>query len=496
MPEYLSPGVYLEEVDLRSRTIEGVSTSTAGFVGEAERGPTRPTLVTSWHAYTRRYGGFVDCAPFNRTNHYLPYAVRGFFENGGRRLVIARVAGRSAATATATLAGQSGSLDLRATGPGSWGNSVSVTVEAASASANLFRLRVTFFDVTEEFDNLSADPMRDDFAAAVVNPVSELIEIISCTGRPTSIAAVLSGGADAPATLADYIGEATTESLAGLAALATIKGISLMAAPDDVVIAGLADAMLKTCEGLRDRFGVTSEPHAKRDATLIHPVRDTSWGAVYYPWLRVDASHTAAGVTLVPSAGHICGIYARVDASRGVHKPPANEAVKGLAAAGPGSSDGPLSHVVTQAEQEILNPRGVNVIRDFRPQRGVLVWGARTMSTDSEWKYVNIRRLFIFLEESIDRGLQWVVFEPNSEPTWSAVRQSVENFLIRIWRDGALMGSRTNEAFFVKCDRTTMTQDDIDSGRLVCEIGIAAIRPAEFVILRFHVRTNPDDNGE
>jgi phage tail sheath protein FI len=137
--------------------------------------------------------------------------------------------------------------------------------------------------------------------------------------------------------------------------------------------------------------------------------------------------------------------------------------------------------------QDVLNPRGVNVIRDFRPdRRGIRLWGARTISDDPAWKYVNVRRLFIFLEESIDEGTQWVVFEPNAEPLWDRVRRSIESFLLTVWRNGALMGVKPEQAFYVKCDRTTMTQDDIDNGRLICYIGVAPVKPAEFVIFRIH----------
>ena len=490
MPEYLAPGVYLEEIDLESRTIEGVSTSTAGFAGEAERGPTRPTLVTSWQAYARRYGGFTDPPSAGEPRHYLPYAVRGFFENGGTRLVIVRITGSSAAAATLTAPGPSGSLQLRATGPGSWGNHVRVVVETANGVPERFRLRVTCGDVIEEFDGLSADPTRPDFAGQVVNPVSDLIEITGCSGPPASIDTFLAGGTDAPAMLADFVGIASSDTPSGLAGLASIRGISMLATPDDVTVAGLAQALCDTCETLRDRFAVTSVPDPQRDVTLIRPIRDTSWGAMYYPWLRVDASHTSSRTALVPPTGHVCGVFARVDALRGVYKAPANEPVKGLVR-GAGSTSGSLSHAVTRSEQEILNRLGVNVIRDFEPPRGVLVWGARTMSTDNEWKYINVRRFFIFLEQSIGRGLQWVVFEPNAEPTWLAVRQAVEDFLTRIWREGGLVGNRVNDAFFVKCDRTTMTQDDIDNGRLVCAIGVAPIKPAEFVVFRIFVRTTP-----
>jgi hypothetical protein len=181
---------------------------------------------------------------------------------------------------------------------------------------------------------------------------------------------------------------------------------------------------------------------------------------------------------VAPPSGHVIGIYARTDIERGVHKAPANAVVRG-------ASD--IERIINKAQQDILNPppNQINVIRDFRPDgRGIRVWGARCITSDSDWKYVNVRRLFIFLEESIDEGTQWVVFEPNDKPLWDRVIQSVSAFLTRVWRDGALQGATPAEAFFVKCDRTTMTQDDIDNGRLIMLIGVAPVKPAEFVIIR------------
>ena len=170
----------------------------------------------------------------------------------------------------------------------------------------------------------------------------------------------------------------------------------------------------------------------------------------------------------------MAGIYARSDTERGVHKAPANEVVRGAKK---------LEFLITKGEHDLLNPRGVNVIRFF-PGRGIRVWGARTLSSNTLWKYINVRRLFIYIEESIEEGTQWVVFEPNNEKLWARVRATITQFLTRVWRDGALMGTKAEEAFFVKCDRSTMTQDDIDNGRLICVIGIAPVKPAEFVIFR------------
>ena len=191
-------------------------------------------------------------------------------------------------------------------------------------------------------------------------------------------------------------------------------------------------------------------------------------------------SHRAAGAGRAAQAagaapsGFFAGIYARSDITRGVFKAPANEIVRGLTR---------FEANVNKARQEVLNPEGINALRFFEG-RGNRVWGARTMSSDPEWKYVNVRRLFIYLEHSIDKGSQWAVFEPNGERLWSNIRQTISNFLYNEWTSGALLGSKPQEAFFVKCDRSTMTQNDLDNGRLICQIGVAAVKPAEFVIFR------------
>jgi phage tail sheath protein FI len=199
----------------------------------------------------------------------------------------------------------------------------------------------------------------------------------------------------------------------------------------------------------------------------------------------VLAMHTPEGNLLVPPHGHLAGIYARVDNERGVFKAPANEVVRGIINRDLSGDAKPLKYILGKREQDMLNPKGVNVIRDFRSDgRDIRVWGARTMSSDAMWRYINVRRLFIFIEQSIDRGTQWCVFEPNYEQTWASVRLSISSFLRVAWRDGALAGTTPEEAFFVKCDRTTMLQEDIDGGRLICLIGVAPVKPAEFVIFR------------
>ena len=200
--------------------------------------------------------------------------------------------------------------------------------------------------------------------------------------------------------------------------------------------------------------------------------RDSKYGAYYFPWIEVYDPQK--GNIFVPPSGHVCGIYARSDAERGVHKAPANEIVRGALG---------LKYSITKGEQDILNPKGINCIREFK-NRGIRVWGARTISSDPEWRYVNVRRLFNMVEHSIENGTQWCVFEPNDQKLWKKVSRNITAFLLRVYRDGALFGASPDQAFYVKCDEETNPPEVIDAGQMVCEIGMCPVKPAEFVIFR------------
>jgi len=306
-------------------------------------------------------------------------------------------------------------------------------------------------------------------------------------------------------TVDDVLGAAPTSERpgSGLRGLAAIAEISLLAVPDEgqasvpaAVRREIRDAVVEQCEQLTDRFAILAlgADAAGGDPAHVEPPVRTSRGAVYYPWVRVR--DPGSGQTyFVPPHGHVAGVYARTDLDRGVHAAPANVAVRGIASNVPGDDvrGDAVSVSLTTSQVQDLNGRGVNVIRDLRAhRREIRVWGARTMAADAEWKYVNIRRLFMFLEHSIDRGTQWTVFEPNEEATWRRVRQAISDFLTVIWRQGALVGATPEQAFFVKCDRTTMTQNDIDNGRLVILVGAAPLKSAEFVILRIGHQTAVD----
>jgi phage tail sheath protein FI len=545
MPEYLTPGVYIEEVDTGPVPIEGVSTSVTGFVGQTERGPLHPQLVTSWLEYQRWYGTYI--AENDPLFSYLPYAVKGFFDNSGQMAYIARVAPPGAAVASLNLAtAGAATLDLTAIGPGSWGTNLFVRVETGTRSG--FKLTFVYYRITpplpagglvdpldpatirnpnrrdpdavEVFDNLGFDPEGLNYVLTMVRGASHLIGAAwggaagaagpPVPALPNNIAftqmQVPPGAPAAPPgariTAAEYTGQPAPPAVSdwtGLAGLEAIDGISILCVPDEVLgsvaaadQAAIQEAVVDQCERLKDRFAILQIAEGQGDVTQIVQGQlnfDTSYAAIYYPWIRVLDPLTD-DTLLIPSGGHIAGIYARTDDERGVHKAPANTDVRGIIASDLPGNRGPLEYKVTDGQQAILNPRGVNVIRDFRSHgRGILVWGARTMSSNGQWKYVNVRRLFIFVEQSIERGTQWVVFEPNDEPTWDRVTRSVTNFLLTVWRSGALMGTTQEEAFFVKCDRTTMSQDDIDNGRLICIIGIAPVKPAEFVIFRISQKT-------
>jgi phage tail sheath protein FI len=276
----------------------------------------------------------------------------------------------------------------------------------------------------------------------------------------------------------------------GIFALKNALDISLIACPGQVSPT-VQQALIDQCEDLRYRFAVLDAQGPADDTiddvTAQRQNFDTKYAAFYHPWLTIPdpfPSNLAAIPQFpIPPSGHILGIYARVDDQRGVHKAPANEVVGGMTG---------LTRYLNQQEQDILNafPVNIDLIRDFRVNsRGIRVWGARVITSDSDWKYVNVRRLLIFIEDSLDRGLQWVVFEPNDEALWARVRRSITNFLTTVWRNGALEGTTRDQAFYVKCDRTTMTQDDIDNGRLIAVVGVAPVKPAEFVIIRIGLWT-------
>lgn len=548
MAEYLAPAVYVEEKSFRSKSIEGVSTSTAAFVGCARRGPTSgtPELLTSIVDYERIYGG-ASPLTLSSTEHpnYLALAVRAYFDNGGRRLYVKRVASTPVQASLALT-----NVTVRARSGGSAGNGtveffenarpvsgaslvaalpVGTVIEYGSGptvvayrtaaggwkdagtdadvtpAADVDVLTISFIGtdgdgfVQEETDmGFLATHSRFFGDVLAMTPASRSAQLANLFGvelsTPTvadiraSITATLggspvTGGGDGNHPGATPFGDA-------LAELEALDDISTVAAPGHTEYTDATGirAALITHVSKRGLYRVAILDSKKGDTvSQIRTTRagiDSKYAAMYYPWVEVsnpDPNPTAATPreVLVPPSGAVAGIFARSDNEHGVWKSPANEVVLGALR---------FERPVSFGESEVLNPRGVNCLRTF-PGRGHRVFGARTISSDPEWKYLSVRRYFNYLEASIERGTQWAVFESNGPDLWSNVTETIDSFLYNEWRNGALLGATAREAYFVRCDRTTMTQADLDNGRMVCLIGVAVVKPAEFVIFRIGQKT-------
>lgn len=359
-------------------------------------------------------------------------------------------------------------------------NGISIVLTKGSGGSGKIKLEVDLPDgETVIYDNMSMDDLQIEGKSSPHVIISIDNDYRKATPDDNDIH--LEGGTDSdPQLLAgDFGGKSTAGEKTGLNAFEEIEDISIIYSPSAYDVSGLVGKLIDHCENLRYRFAILDAPNTPEYSTFYpgsnNPdgSRPTDHAAFYCPWIKVINPDTGL-LQSMPPGGYIAGIYSRSDTERGVHKAPANEIVKG-------ASD--LQFQIMKGEQDVLNPRGVNVIRAFSG-RGILVWGARTLSSNTLWKYINVRRLFIYIEASIEKGTQWVVFEPNDERLWGRVKATITQFLTGVWRNGALMGTTPEEAFFVKCDRSTMTQDDIDNGRLICIIGIAPVKPAEFVIFR------------
>lgn len=521
------PGVFVEETSFRARPIESVPTSTAGFVGAARFGPLGglPSPVTSLTDYERRFclttpGRTLDWSNAGAAPDFLWHAVRAFFNEGGRRLFVSRVFRPAAGDGVARVpVAQTPGWSLAARYPGAAGNlrvrlelrsrsTVMVSVlsrDGAQALGVWDRVSVTPGHATRGqadslFARFGATPGSADGEPAPILITADPAAITSTTramralfgkGRltPGRLAEFdLEGGNDGTrpgaAEIAGGIDPASGE-VRGLVRFEAIDEIALVAAPGitwrhgEPRVAAEAEAamaqLVAHAERLRYRVALldSGEGQAVAEVRALRARFDSSFAALYYPWVSVADPVSGAPINLPPS-GFIAGICARVDIERGVWKPPANEVLR--------SAIG-FERDISAAQQEQLNPEGINCLRQFAG-RGLRVWGARTLSRDPEWKYLNVRRYIAWLEHSIEAGTQWAVFEPNAEPLWSQVRRAVEDFLFNEWQRSALLGETPAKAYFVRCDRSTMTQADLDNGRLVCLIGVAMIAPAEFMIVR------------
>lgn len=569
MAEYFSPGVYVEEFDSGTQSLSGVSTSIAGFIGLAQKGPVEgtPVLIKSFANFRRNFGSYLSASGFGGYR-YLAYAVEQFFLNGGSTCYVMRVAPSDAKSAANSSAS---ALTVTAKNPGAWGNDIRVLITPSSKSKTqilevispgAYRVKSSSGFVTGDIvsfnaagqsqilqvvsakdniivlnDEIDGDPVDaglvpqklltssefnvqvscgDDielFEKCSLNPEganhvekvsanSNLVKIavgdlsgtaadatafqaVTKTDGDADVSFFLSGGADGSVEgvgQEDFIGKDDGPGKrGGINSFLENDEVSIMAIPG-VTDPTVLSALIAHCEFRGDRFAILDIPREKTkvaDVLAYRDIFDSSYAAMYNPWVQVSDPLDKRN-TFIPPSGTVAGIFARVDDARGVQKAPANETLRGVTG---------LDVQYSNTEQDQLNPRGVNLIRSF-PGQGIRVWGARTVSSNQLWKYVNVRRLFIFIETSILRGTSWVVFEPNDEPLWARVKRTVETFLTRVWRDGALAGPSAADAFYVNIGADTMTKDDIDNGRLIAVIGIAPVKPAEFVVFRITQKTN------
>jgi phage tail sheath protein FI len=507
MPTYLTPGVYVEEVPSANKPIEGVSTSIAAFVGLAPGGPVNtPMRISNWTQFAKIYGdpNEPDNGPFME-GAYLAHSVYGFFQNGGSLCWIVRVGddggsngGAPQARAALPAATDAGIEAFSAVALESGKDDVKVEIaeepSAGEGADQTYTVRVNSGAEKEEFTGLSLKKGRNNLATKV-NAQSKLIKIEE-TGAslpeaqrvPAAGTYSLSAPSIDPAKVKPTHFEGDVARRRGMGGLAAVDEVTMVVMPDimtlasengdDVQLRDLQGKMIAHCENAGDRMAILDAPPDLLPQEILEwrmntAGYDSKFAALYYPWIEVMNPLTNQPI-MVPPSGHVAGLWCRTDASRGVHKAPANEVVMG--------ANG-LGFQITHAEQGGLNKVGINCIRAF-PGRGIRVWGARTMSSDPEWRYINVRRLFNYVSESIMEGTQWSVFEPNDEKLWIQLRIAASNFLKRVWSDGALFGSTPSQAFYVKCDSETNPPEVIEAGQVICEIGIAPVKPAEFVVFR------------
>jgi phage tail sheath protein FI len=537
MPEYLSPGVYVEEVDRGPKPIEGVGTAMAAFVGFTEKAEyqrevdgemiteellNKPQLVTNWTQYVQRFGGFVEGA-------YMPHAVYGYFHNGGSRCYVVSV--KTIGNAQVPLLGTDGKPHLiaRSKQAGFDGLRLRVKVdtpeppaakgkgkakegeeeEGAAESGGPQPFTVTVerqgisgaWQVKEVLPEVTLQEVKEDGGKRVEvayknNRAPEWIDlVVPDVSAPLAKAWPVSQEQTLnleqkqllPATSSEFKGDVVERS--GVEGLEALDDVTMVCVPDLMsvppgeklnldIVKAVQTAMIAHCERLADRVAIldpppNATPQEIKQWRMDIAGYDSSYAALYWPWIQVDDPIQNRPI-YVPPAGHVAGIWARNDNTRGVHKAPANEVVLGATG---------LAYNCTKGEQDTLNPNGVNCIRAF-PGRGIRVWGARTLSSNPSWRYINVRRLFNYVEKSIENGTQWVVFEPNDTFLWFRVQRDVTSFLTTVWSDGALFGASPAQAFYVKCDAELNPPESRDLGRLIIEIGMCPVKPAEFVIFR------------
>lgn len=515
MPTYTAPGVYVEEVPSSQKSLSAAATAIAAFVGFTERAPNddpadpdglKPRLVTSWTQFEQLYGSF-------KNGCVLPLSVYGYFQNGGTIAYVVRIP-------NSTPAGEPSQLALPATDR-ALGNPVSVKSIEPDANLSIAIEPVdtgdddsegpAAFNLTvledgaevESFPDVSVLP-GDRNVAKVVNATSTKVKIevdLDTKADLSNLADVLKPGVfplekaapvPVPVTGKKFAGSETART--GINGLAIADEVTMVIVPDLITAATKDDgtldlglwkavqtALISHCELQGNRMAILDAPPGMTVQQIKEwrsdvAMYDSQFASMYYPWIKVEnpAGTNGDREVFVPPSGHIAGVWARTDETRGVWKAPANDTIRGCL---------DIERPVTKNEQSLLNPIGINCIRPFGT-RGIRIWGARTLSSDSDWRYINVRRLFNMIETTILDGTQWAVFEPNDIKLWEGVSRTLTGFLTGLWRQGALFGASPDQAFYVKCDAETNPPESIDEGKLVVEVGVAPVKPAEFVIFR------------
>ena len=536
MATYQHPGVYIEEIP-SARSIEGVSTSVPAFVGATETGVAgKPILITSWNDYTRQFGTLAWYS-------FVPWSVYEFFNEGGTSCYVVSMKDTAAAKpATAKL----GNLVINAVGKGTWGNNLAIEIRNGSSgkdSTPIFDVRVLVsernitasgnqnLDVSAELLKAYVDINRltpisisqsnyyvlESFKGFTVNEKKPAESAMVLQNRINSHSIFIRadasklnsrpGNTAKPSNLSS--GSAPTyDYSSALNTLKKIEGISLLSLPDTPTVtdasgkvtqagqAAIINQALLFCEGLGSIFYASDPPFDLNIQDMVafkmgtgdnSQALNSTYGAIYYPWVWGVNPLSNSNVPIPPS-GPVLGRYAYTDQSSGVFKSPA------------GVYDGALKTVtmlqetITDADQDILNPEGVNAIRNFIGY-GNTIWGARTLSSDTQWTYIAVRRLFIYVEQSLKQSLQWVVFEPNDQQLWASITRDISSFLTTLWQQGGLFGSAAKEAFFVTCNGSNNPPETRALGQLYIDIGLAAVYPAEFVIIRITQKTAGPDSG-
>ncbi|RCJ17827.1 phage tail protein [Nostoc minutum NIES-26] len=547
--DYFAPGVYVEEVDRGSRPIEGVQTNIAAFVGftEAIRNGAeigKPMLVTSWNQYSE-YFAKENSDGFTDFDAYLPFAVNGWFLNGGARCWVVSIGTQlpKLAAETTQPGPETTSLTVKTSGKR---QSLQFTLKPEQAQIGPVKVEISpsepktttpvdpnapapvpaeFFSVSikredeelERFDNLT---MSRDVQTEVGNYVltalekSQFVDVLDLTEKGLPLARRPINGQfevsyppvlPTQENLSRYV-QGERDERSGIQGLFEIDEVTIIACPDLMrayqagvlnqdQVHGIMELMVSLCENSApnppNRMVVLDTPPDRvKPQQVINWLhndfqRRSMFAALYYPWIKVPNPRKGGKPILVPPCGHMMGVWSRTDEQRGVYKAPANETPRGVIG---------LAYDCNFREQELLNPQGINCIRTF-PGRGIKIWGARTLvePEKTEWRYISVRRLMSYIEKSIEQGTQWVVFEPNDQDLWARVRRTVGNFLERLWREGALYGATPEQAYYVKCDETLNTPDTMILGRLYIEVGVCPVRPAEFVVFRISQWSGKDE---